>query len=552
MKKTFIVFALMAVSLVSVAQQLQYDLPAGANPRYGMYEDRVSAPGAVFYVDSGNSNASDITSRGHSPNLPFATLDYAIGRCTASANDVIYVMPGHNEGGTAADLFDVDVAGVTIIGLGEGALRPRFDFDDTDVTVAIGAASVTLKNLTFLPSASAVVSGIIIEAAGTNALIEDCEFLVGEAAGTDEFVVTIQVSTGANDATIINNTFRTAITDTHCTSAINLGLGGAIARANISGNDFYGNWSTAAIIDGVTAVTEVLIANNQIKVKDGEPGIELHANTTGSIANNNIASSGVTCSASIVAADGEWFNNYCVTTDGAAAVPIGLDSVTDVSTTLANIGATVDEILTDTGTTLPATLAGITATQVNHGATLDEILTDTGTTLPTTLAGITATLALHGTTMDAIETKIDLMATATAIGTEFTITCVLDQASIVSTGVALTGASSGTLRVIGVTIQNGGTEFDSSTDGAVLEIYSNNADGSGSFYVTTEASLTAGVVLDMDNAATSASSVVIENGKIVSIKATTEDFTSDGHTTYYIHVQRITAAATAAAGATCL
>src|SRR5688572_2883165 len=81
-------------------------------------DDFAEHPGSIFFVHSGTgSNSND----GSSPDSPMATLDAAIGLCTASKGDTIYVMPGHAETIAAADGFDADVAGVSIVGIGWGA-----------------------------------------------------------------------------------------------------------------------------------------------------------------------------------------------------------------------------------------------------------------------------------------------------------------------------------------------------------------------------------------------------------------------------------------------
>ena len=78
-----------------------------------------STTGSVFFVDSNTgSNGNSGADKDH----PFADIDYAIGRCTASKGDIIFVMPGHSE--TAATQITCDVAGVSIIGLGRGGNNP--------------------------------------------------------------------------------------------------------------------------------------------------------------------------------------------------------------------------------------------------------------------------------------------------------------------------------------------------------------------------------------------------------------------------------------------
>jgi len=158
-------------------------------------------PGEVFWVNNsstalakrgiGGSNGNDGSYR-----KPFATVDYAVSQCTASRGDIVFVMPGHNEGGVAAGLFDIDVAGVAVVGLGYKGNRPTFDYDDTDVTVVISAANCTLANVNLRASAGDVVTGISVTS--TNARIDDVEFLF--EAATDNFVDFIETSAVANAA----------------------------------------------------------------------------------------------------------------------------------------------------------------------------------------------------------------------------------------------------------------------------------------------------------------------------------------------------------------
>src|SRR3970282_1408970 len=91
--------------------------------------------GEVFYVNSGTGGVApggiggSNANSGKSPQEPFATIDYAIGRCTASRGDIIYVLPGHLELLTTAGQIALDVAGVSVIGLGMGLNRPRLQYD---------------------------------------------------------------------------------------------------------------------------------------------------------------------------------------------------------------------------------------------------------------------------------------------------------------------------------------------------------------------------------------------------------------------------------------
>lgn len=92
--------------------------------------------GNVYFVQY--TNGSD-GNEGTDPSEPFKTLDYAIGKCTASQGDTIFVMEGHAETTTAIAL---DVAGITILGLGVGRTRPTF----TATTAASDLIDVTVAN----------------------------------------------------------------------------------------------------------------------------------------------------------------------------------------------------------------------------------------------------------------------------------------------------------------------------------------------------------------------------------------------------------------------
>jgi hypothetical protein len=100
-------------------------------------------------------------------NDPFATIDYAIGRCTADRGDVIFVKPGHTETISAAAGIAADVAGIAIVGLGNYNSRPTITLDTaTTATFTISAANITLYNLLFKPNFADIVTAINVTAKG--------------------------------------------------------------------------------------------------------------------------------------------------------------------------------------------------------------------------------------------------------------------------------------------------------------------------------------------------------------------------------------------------
>ena len=142
------------------------------------------------------------------------------------------------------------------------------------------------------------------------------------------------------------------------------------------------------------------------------------------------------------------------------------------------------------------------------------------------------------------------VAKATGIGTVFSIVKTVLQSNIVAAGIDLTLASSGgTLELIGAYIQNGAVAFGSGTSTAVAEMYSNNVSGSASFFTMTIVGGLLGKAncIVSDKNATSWTGVVLETGKKISIKATTENFTSAGNADIYLIFRRLAAGATIAA-----
>lgn len=134
--------------------------------------------GNIFWVDSG-IGVND-TAHGGDPDTPVATIDYAIGLCTASNGDVIYVAPGHTESINATTaLFLCDVAGVSIIGLGNAANRPLITVGTaTTAEVNITAQNVLLKNLQFTSAIDSL--GNFVNVAANHTTIEDCFFYTAD------------------------------------------------------------------------------------------------------------------------------------------------------------------------------------------------------------------------------------------------------------------------------------------------------------------------------------------------------------------------------------
>lgn len=163
----------------------------------------IAHPGKVFWVN----NSSVLPDKGvggsdGNPGTylrPFSTVDYAIGRCKASRGDIIMVMPGHAESLAGASAITSDVAGVAIVGLGAGSLRPTFTFTATASTWVVSAANCSFANIILQAGIADVVTAMSLTGAADGTSFEHIESYEGAAAGTYNFVDVITLATGANN-----------------------------------------------------------------------------------------------------------------------------------------------------------------------------------------------------------------------------------------------------------------------------------------------------------------------------------------------------------------
>jgi len=131
--------------------------------KYGLLPRR-SPTGKDYYVLTNSSaDAGDLgfvlSADADGETRVFSTIDAAIGACTASRGDVIWVLPGHSETVSAAAGIAVDVAGISIIGLGNGANRPVVTFGTaTGASMLISASNVLIKNIVGLAALDGLTS----------------------------------------------------------------------------------------------------------------------------------------------------------------------------------------------------------------------------------------------------------------------------------------------------------------------------------------------------------------------------------------------------------
>jgi len=268
----------MVKTRVGSISPLFYKKVAGAMP---VIVDVSVFPGNIFYVDSGDG--TDSTGYGTHPDTPFATLDYAVGQCTANQGDVIFVLPGHSETLSAAGALDLDVAGIMIVGVGEGADQPLFTLDTgTGTDIDVDAASITVENIHF--SANFADIAVCFDVNATDFTLRRCRFT--ETATDMNFLVVVQdAAAAASDRITIEDCRAVGLLDasnTHFVNFAGTGTGHKVVR-----NVLTGDWGTMAI-GGAGVITFCEIANNVImnEASDNDSCINVAGTATGVIVRN--------------------------------------------------------------------------------------------------------------------------------------------------------------------------------------------------------------------------------------------------------------------------
>lgn len=224
-------------------------LTVGGNKASRPVTDFLVNVSTEFYVGPNAQGAGDDGRAGRSKETSLATIEAAIAKCTASKNDIIYLLPGHTETVATAGAIALDKIGIRVIGLGTGALRPILTFSAVDATLLLNAASTSIENVIIKPSIDSVVSPIVVSAADCKVDVE-----IQDASAAVECVAGILATAGA-DRLKINLKYIGFVTGNALVSAIQL-VGVNDADINV---DFYGIASTSIVDMLTTACTDIKV-----------------------------------------------------------------------------------------------------------------------------------------------------------------------------------------------------------------------------------------------------------------------------------------------------
>jgi hypothetical protein len=263
------------------------------------YQSMDKYPNDVWFVDSTNASATDAAGYGHNPDAPFATLDYILS--LAVSGDVIICLPGHAEVVAAAAGLVFDVAGITVRGVGEGALMPTITLTDAASDIDIDAADIVIEHMEFVAGVEDVLAAIDVNACRFT--VRDCRF-VGDNAGFNALIWIQDAAAGASDRITVEDCYVNDVdaSNTHFINFAGTGTGHIIRR-----NVIYGDFGTLCI-GGAGVVTNVLVADNVINNASNtvDSCINFAATATGSCVRNLCAgaaaqANGVTATAMLIA-----------------------------------------------------------------------------------------------------------------------------------------------------------------------------------------------------------------------------------------------------------
>jgi len=246
----------------------------------------VIGEGDVWYVDSNQATAA--SGDGKSWDYAVLTIDEAINLATASNGDVIYVAAHHAETISAADGFDADKAGLSIIGFGKGSAAPTLTFSATASEVVYGAAGIYTENLRFIAGISSIVMGISIEAAGDDLVFNKCVF-PKPTTNSWEFLDAIDIATGANNIRFENCEYYNDEGGAAPAHFIDAGNGTAgPERLQVVNCIIKGDFSVAAIWSDEPCDEAYIAGNTITNHTTGQHCVEFSDSGTGAIVNNKL------------------------------------------------------------------------------------------------------------------------------------------------------------------------------------------------------------------------------------------------------------------------
>lgn len=228
------------------------------------------------------------------------------------------VKPGHTETISSATALLFDVAGVAVVGLGVGAMRPTLTFDTaTTASIPVSAANILVQNFLFKANYAAIVAPFTVGAAKDFSLV-GCEFRDNSSILNFKYMLDVGATSNAADGLGVYGSKFLGLGTTSGTRMVN--MAGTNDRFYFKNNRV----RTKATSDaGLMAIaTGKVVTSAEVEFNDfdltGASGtttgilITTDGSTnSGLIANNTIQSLDATSEILVTASSGfRFYNNY--------------------------------------------------------------------------------------------------------------------------------------------------------------------------------------------------------------------------------------------------
>lgn len=265
--------------------------------------------GTYFYVDSGTGSSSY---DGLSWTTPKATIAQAIALCTANNGDVIWVAQGHSETVGSATACKSSTAGITIIGLGEGSLRPALNVGTLNTAVVhLNAANNIMANMQILCALDGVTT--LAKVSGDYSGFVDCYFGEGGTDGdmNGTTAVTIGVADGDSDHAFVKRCEFYMPDATAWAQAVLVAKD--MVDLDISENRIVGDFSAAGIeipTAGNACVNARIVGNYVKNTETGDHAVEIAAGCSGLCARNYVVTDDRTTSIQYGGLAGNGLNHW--------------------------------------------------------------------------------------------------------------------------------------------------------------------------------------------------------------------------------------------------
>lgn len=194
----------------------------------------------------------------------YSTVKLALASTVASRGDVIFVLPGHTENITGATDLAISIAGVSIVGLGRGSLRPTFTYTTAaTANIPVSAANVAIRNCIFVANFADIVAAFTTTTAPEFS-IQNCEFRDTDSTHNFLTLITTTITVNADGLDFSKN--RVIISGiTAATTPIV--LVGTMNRITINDNFIFKavlNNTSCVLAHAALVVTNLEMARNYI------------------------------------------------------------------------------------------------------------------------------------------------------------------------------------------------------------------------------------------------------------------------------------------------